>query len=135
MGPAGQSELPIEEEQFLDRNEIIRRLSQSVLALSSNNPTRITDEDSPAGASNPAATRQSDDIAAAGRKASGSIPAGAASERYDIEEPDRSDGANDAPSSAQQRSLNRGQALTQVTHLAHTTTAWHSNLFHACTGT
>lgn len=114
VGPPGHSESLTEEEQLLNRNEIIRRLSQSVLALSGNTLTRITDEHSP-GVSYHSDLQQMDESAAAGRENSSTSPA-AASEKFDIDEPHNGDGANDAPSSAKQRSPDGGQA-TQVTRL------------------
>ncbi len=100
---------------MLDRDEIIRRLSQSILTLSNNTLTRITDEDSP-GVSNhhDIAARQIDLPAAAERKESSTSPD---SERHDFEEPDNSSSANEAPSSEHESSPDRGQVLTQVTHL------------------
>ena len=119
--PLDQFESPIEKEDPLDRSEVIRRLSQSVLAMSSKNLNHSTDEDSPHLSHHVAACQwQSADIAAAERKASGTS-LDAASGRYEAEEPEKGTGANDAPSSAQQSSLHRGQALTQVKYLPYPT--------------
>lgn len=132
-GPPGQPESPTEENQVLDRDEIIRRLSQSVLTLSNNTLTRITDEDSP-GVSNyhDIAARQIDFPAAAGRKVSSTSP-GAARERHDFEEPDNTGSANAAPNGEHESSPDRGQALTQVTHLPWPKPPCHRHSLHHCT--
>ena len=109
-GPLGHCPSPPEQESVADRSNVIRRLSQSLLALSSNTLTRITDEDSPRVSSH-IATRQIADAAASGSKVTGTSP-GAAIERYEPEEEEPS--RNDAPARAQQSSTYRGQTLTQV---------------------
>ena len=128
----GQYGSPTEDEQLLDRKDIIRRLSQSVLALSSNTLSSITDEHSP-DMSNNVASRHMDDTAAP-RHRHASTVVGAASERYDFVEPDIISSA-DAASGAKQQSLpDRGQALTQVTQLPGPEAPWHSHSPHYCTG-
>lgn len=119
--PPDQVESKIEKADLLERSEVIRRLSQSVLAMSNNTLTHSTDEDWPHVVHRVAAG-QIPEAAAARRKASSASPA-AVSGRYESEEPGTNVGANDAPSSAQQSSTYRGQALTQVRYLPYHTPA------------
>ena len=108
--PLGHCRTPSEQDSVADRSNVIRRLSQSLLALSGNTLTQIEAEDSP-GVSLSVATGQISDATASGRKVTGT-PHSAPMKRYEHEEQGTS--RYDAAASEQRISIDRSQAPTQV---------------------